>query len=312
MRIVAILACLAYVVTPSAVSHDPLGGLVDLIADEAAMLDTVRAIDLEQRAMAVWEDGVGGGLASAGKREDAARVFQSMRQRHRTIQDAYLFVLNHYPENAKANNYYGDALFDFAGQEMKAVEYWRKATVADAGFAPPFVSLGNHYTHEGNYAEGFAAFDKAIAAQPDDPEAYYHLVQVYLINWPDLEKILDKSGSQLYSDAMQMSEKATLLAPDDFELARDYALNFFAGDRMQATVDWPKAAQAWERANTLAPSTTMRFQTWLYQARAHIRSENHDAAEKALLAALEIYPDNELAQELLQKVRTRKAPEPAP
>lgn len=289
---------------PGMASHDPLAGLADIAADEAILVDHVRATDLEQRVVAEWEEALAAGLIDR-KPEEAAKLLQKVGERHRAIQTAYEFVLARYPKSAQANNYLGEALFDFTGDETKAVELWTFATQCDPGFAPPLINLGIHYTHIGNFVDGLEAFNKAIAAEPDNPESYFHLVQVYLINWPDLEKQLDKTAPELYADAMAMSEKAARLAPGDFELARDYALNFFAGERMEASVDWAKAAEAWKRARALAPSKDMRFQTWLYEARSYIRGKDFKAAESALTAALEIDPNNGVARDLLEKTHAQ-------
>jgi tetratricopeptide (TPR) repeat protein len=125
-----------------------------------------------------------------------------------------------------------------------------------------------------------------------------------------LEKRYNKTAAELYREAMAMSEKATRLAPGDYDLAHDYALNFFAGERMKADVDWAAAAKAWERARALAPSPTLRFQTHLFEARALMRGGSWDAAEKALVTALELVPGSEVAQQLLEEVRAKKTPAP--
>lgn len=307
---VAVFVIAATLASSATASHAPLAGLAEALDDQERAIAMARTIDLEQRAIADWQGGLAHGLMARGRGDEALPIVQDMQRRHQVIQEAYALVLARYPNNARANNYYGDALFDFAGEEDRAVSHWTKATEYDPDFAPPYISLGNHYTHSGLYAKGLEAFDKAIAVDPQSPEGYYHLVQIYLINWPSLEPLLNKSSQELYAEAIAMSEKASRLAPNDYELARDYALNFFAGDRMQATVDWPKAAQAWERVHILAKSGTMKFQALLYQARAYIRAENSSGAENALVAALKIMPENQVAKDLLEKVRTRDSNAP--
>lgn len=306
MRIVACLAFCSLIAIPAVASHDPLAGLTDVLEDEVLAVDTARAIDLEQRALATWQEESAKMLAASGKIDEANSTLKQVRARYRAIQEVYEHVLARYPDNARANNYYGDALIDFAGEETKAVSHWTKSTEIDPNFAPPWISLGNHYTHNGQYETGLRAFDNAIAADPDSPEGYFHLVQVYLINWPDLEKLLKKSSAELYADALAMSEKASKLAPDDLELARDYALNFFAGERMQASVDWEKAANAWEHVYAIATTEDTRFQAQLYKARAHIHGKEYDAAEASLQRAIEIHPSSGVAKDLLREIRALK------
>src|SRR5690606_29458494 len=217
MLIVGIVVAACGAVTGAA-SHASLAGLTDVLQDEALALDTARAIDLEQRALAASEEGRAQRFAMEGRDEEARRLAASARERYGAILQAYRLILERYPDNAKANNYFGDALFDFVGDEAKAVVYWTKATERDPEFAPPWISLGNHYTHAGQYAEGLKTFERGIAADPESPEGYFHLVQAYLIYWPDLGKLLNKTGPELFTEALAMSEKATTLAPNDFEL----------------------------------------------------------------------------------------------
>jgi tetratricopeptide (TPR) repeat protein len=184
------------------------------------------------------------------------------------------------------------------------------ATTADPSYARPYTNLGNHFTHVGQLDQGMTAFERALELAPDDPDLLFYVTQVYLINWPELEERYKKSPQELYREAMAMSGKATRLAPDDYELAHDYALNFFAGERMKVDVDWTAAAQAWERARGLAKTRDLKFQTHLFEARAYMRGGKLDAAEKALQGALEILPGNGIAQQLLDEVRAKKTGAP--
>jgi tetratricopeptide (TPR) repeat protein len=271
--------------------------------DESLMMDSARALDLEQRALAKWDLELAETLLSQGNGEAAAKKVEEAQTRYRAIRAAYEEALEAYPSNARAHNYYGELLFDAFKRELDAVSHWQKAAELDPSLALPHANLGAHHHHSGRVKEGLKHYQRAVELDSENPDILYSFAQIYLISWPDLERELNKTAPELYQDAMAMSEKAARLAPDDYELARDYALNYFAGERMNVQVDWSKAAAAWQEAVRLAPNHIARFHALLYEARARMRGGDWDAAERALHESLKIMPQSEPAQTLLERVR---------
>ncbi len=93
-----------------------------------------------------------------------------------------------------------------------------------AGAATAQIATGDRFTDEGRFEEAVAAYEAAVAANPDDARAHYRLARaaVYLADALPAEAESDKEA--WFARAADAAELAVELAPDDadahFEVAR--------------------------------------------------------------------------------------------
>jgi len=147
-----------------------------------------------------------------------------------------------------------------------------------------------------------------VALEPDNPDYHYNLAQVYLVHWPQMMQIRKWTVRQLYDAAMSASEKAMKLAPKDFELAADYARNFFVAEQVELPPDWEGASKAWQHARTLVRNDDELFNTWLNEARVWYRANKEGKTVKCCEAALKLRPQSEAAKELMTMAHEPKKP----
>lgn len=274
--------------------------------NEAVFLEKARTFDrlhtrladlLLARATALQkEGGTGEGDALV---EDARKNLAMARQ-------AYELGLRRYPDNPSLQNYLGELLYDRFDEPQRAVELWLKAVALDASHGRAHNNLGIHFFHVGTYGEGLKHLDAALALEPDNPDYLFNMAQMYLVHWPNLMTLRQWTAAETYAEAMRVSEKAAALAPKDFELARDHALNFFAAERMNAKPDWKKAAKAWTAARAAARNDDEVFNAWMNEGRVWLRAQNGKEAERCFLAASALRPQSRLAQGLLTDARSLK------
>lgn len=287
---------------------DELSGLKDLAPRENELVDAVRAYDREQTPLAERDSEMAVKHARAGEHDLAKEKKQSARTRLENVRKAYEYALKHWPNNAKAQTYYGETLYDHFGDVAGALRAWQLATALDPKLSTPLNDLAIHYCHEGQYAMGLDYYDRAIKLDPKNPDYLFNLAQMYLVNFPFIQKARKWEKARVYREAMKLSKKASDLAPDDFDLAQDYAVNFFAAADFGVKADWKKAATAWQKTRTLARKPDETFYTWLNEGRVWLQSGKKDKAAACIEEALKIIPDSETAQRLLSEARS--APKP--
>ncbi|HOQ90767.1 MAG TPA: tetratricopeptide repeat protein, partial [Candidatus Hydrogenedentes bacterium] len=167
-------------------------------------------------------------------------------------------------------------------------------------------NLAIHDSHEGRYEQALAHLDEAIKAEPDNADYLFNLAQIYLVHWPQVMRVRLWNMDRLYSEAMALSRKAAELRPRDLSLQRDYALNFFLAENLSSKPDWKTAAKAWANVRRIARRKDDLFNAWLNEGRVWLRAENPDQARKCFEAALQIYPDSEVARGLVQDAEDMK------
>jgi len=279
-----------------------LAALDGALRDGNQAVARVREFDRAQQALAAWDEEQAIALRQAGDAALADERTRSARDRIAAVEEAYLRVLRRHPKNARALNYYGELLYDRLRRESEGVQFWEKAAAADSRYAAPRNNLGIHYCHAGDYAKGFTNFDRALKLEPDNPDFLYNHAQVLLIHRSHAQRHYRCTLEQVYVRAMEESKKAVAIQPDDFELARDYAQNFFAAEQFGVEADWRLALEAWARARALAGSSAEEFLAWMYEARAAIRLGDNDHARHALRQALALKPDSAAAKALMDRI----------
>lgn len=248
-------------------------------------------------------------LMRARKQDEARAKKDSAVQKTKSVRAAYEFALKKYSANAPLTNTYGELLYDQFGDIPGALRAWNLAISLDAKYAPPYNNLGLDQCHNGEYRLGLDNLQKALDLEPKNPDFMFNIAQIYLVNFPDVEKIKKWKPKKIYEQAMKLSKAATDLAPDDYQLAEDYAVNFFAAENFKVEADWEEAAKAWQRARPLAKREDRVFFTWLNEARAWGRAGKNDLAVPCVQEALKIVPDSAPAKQLLENFSKPPAPE---
>lgn len=277
--------------------------LEEFATSETELVAMARRIDLQQKSLVSWDSTLIEQYMQSGNTDLAASTREGQIKRMQTIGQIWEYVLERYPNNARANTYYGEYLYDYTSDRVAAMNRWRVAVKLDNKFAPVHNNLGLHYFHEGNYAKGVEHIQKAIDLDKNNPDFLFNMVQLYLNHYPQLSKILKVSREKIYRDAMKMSKKAAELLPDDFEMVQDYAVNFFAAENFEIEADWQESARAWQAAQTVAPDEDRRFYSLLNEARVWLRAGRKEPAQEALTKALAIHPDNKVALNLNARAR---------
>ena len=241
--------------------------------------------------------------ASRNDTEAQEEIIQEALGQLNLVRTLYDAALAHHPNSALLHNYYGEFLDDSLGETAAAIRHWTLASTYDKNLSRPYNNLGIYYFHSGQYELGLTNLDKAIKLEKDNPDYLFNLVQMYMIHTPQIEKIRGWNQKKLYREAMKHSKRAAELAPDDFELQRDYAMNFFAAERFEVKPKWRDTAKAWQMARKAAPQKEDEFMTWLNEGRVWLRDNKYKEAITCLESALEINPDSNAAKALLEEAK---------
>lgn len=304
---VKVAACLAGIAAFAAAAAElppELQHLEALKSDQTAVVDAVRAFDKAEISAAGNEAELAAELAKQGEKDEAAEKKKSAAARVAKVRAAYEWVLEQYPKNARARNYYGELLYDRYGDEAGALKEWNLAISLDADFSPPHNNLGIHYCHVGQYRLGLSEYEQALELDSGHPDYLFNLTQAYLLYFPQVQEIKGWTKTKVYKEAMKLSKKAKKAGPDDYELAQDYANNFYAAESFGARPNWRRAASAWEDARELARNDVERFFTWLNEGRVWKKEGNKDKAIECLNEAVKLRPDEPVPQKLLAELQS--------
>jgi Tfp pilus assembly protein PilF len=275
-------------------------------ADDAnKVVDAARQFALLQFSLIDWDKDIAGQLAAdPANNDDVKARLQSANDRVSHVDQVYKVLLERYPKNARALNYYGEFLYDYRGEKMNGVRYWKEAVANDPKLALAYNNLGIHYSHSGQFAFGIENYNKAIELDSENPDFKFNLAQLYLAYTPSVAKELKWDEAKVFKEGMKLSKAAAELKPSDYKLQEDYATNFYVAERVKVKLDWADAAAAWRRARGAAQVNAQVFFTWLNEARAWMKKPDKGKAEACLLEALKIDPNNAVATRLLERVRS--------
>lgn len=276
-----------------------------LVENPRELVDAVRRFDLQQQKLLEWDGDLARKHAAAGQRDLASIQAEESSRRKALIERAWVFTLQYYPNNPRANNYYGEFLYDYRGRIAEALQKWLLATRMNEDFASPHNNLGIHYFHVGDYDNGLNHLGKALKLDPKNPDFLYNLSQMYVIHFPQIRQKYKMSEKELYREAMRLSKKAAKYAPDDYEIVKDYAMNFFAGANFGIEVDWGQGAEAWVQARALSRNAQDRFYCHLQEGRAWIRADESARALASLNEARAFEPDSVVVQNLIHETEAK-------
>lgn len=283
-------------------STSPLSILEPSLQDQSEAERRIRAFDRLYISIARAKYMKARELEEKGATEEAKAVSDEARKQFELVKDAYLLGLSKYDNSAVLHNFYGEFLLDYLGKADEAADHWQRAVTLDGKHARAHNNLGMYWLHIGKYPEGLAHMNRALALEPDNPDYLFNMIQVYLTNYLQVMEINHWSRKEIFEEAMRLSEQTVKLAPTDFELLRDHALNYFLADDFGIVPDWKKAAEAWRAAGKHARGKVEKFNVRLNEARVHIRAENRKQAKKCLKEADALIPNNPLVQTLMEEV----------
>ncbi len=281
---------------------DLLGVLRSCLHDRALFESKVRAFDklhmLGARAAYVEAQE----QERAGNVEAAKAASDRAQAKLQLVKSAYDLGLEHFEDSAVLLNFYGELVHDFFGRTNEAAQHWNRAVQLDSSYARAHGNIGMYCLHGGMYAAGLSSMDRAMELEPRNPDHAFNLAQAYLVHFPQIMQIRKWDRAKVYREAMKLSEKAFRLSPRDFDLAQDYAMNFFAAESFGVKSDWHKAAKAWQSARALARTNAERFNALLNEARVHVRGGDKRRARACISEARTIWPDSPAAAALLDDI----------
>lgn len=273
--------------------------LTALAGDETAFVD-----QLWMMGNAQFErlDTLGAEIALSTNASDVQAKRNEMRACVAKLQAIAGLGLKTFDHNARVHNFNGTVFYDALGRPLDGVKEWLAAVSLDSGYSDPYNNLGMHYFHAGDYTLGFQNMDKALELEPKNPDYCFNMAQNYLIYRPQTEKHRGWDAEKVYKEAMKLSRKATKLAPEDYEILEDYAVNFLAAENFGVKPDWKEATKAWVAARERANTPTQTFFTWLNEGRAWRDLGNKKEAKRCFEQALALLPGNEATTRLLNEV----------
>jgi tetratricopeptide (TPR) repeat protein len=299
--IFSVLICCSFPVVAQRNLPQNAEHLRDYLNDESGMVNAARQYQLQQMNLAQWDYEIGKsneGSSDTGLKDSPGEM---MEKRNTAIRLVWEYTLSVFPNNARAMNYFGEYWYDLGGNMNTAILLWTRAIAVDRNMSFAHNNLGLHHFHTGNVLTGLMHIDKAVELDPKNPDFLFNITQMYLNHFPEIMKIKKLNKKSLYRASMKYSENATRYAPDDFALAQDYAVNFYAGENFDVDVNWDKAIVAWQSTLALAKSDEHRFYSLLNEGRCWLKVNNNAKAKELFEAALVMRPDSIAVQDLVAK-----------
>lgn len=286
---------------PQSVEH-----LAAFTQDESRFVDELRAYDkalLQKIDVARRE---ASRLREQGKAEEASALMIETKGLAADLRKAYEMALERYSSNARLHNYYGELLYDGYKEVSAALREWNLALSYDGKLSAVYNNLALYEIHMGAYEQGLRNLDQALALEKDNPDYNYNMVQTYLVYWPEVKKIRKWEDKKVYREAMRLSKRAAKATPEDFDLQKDYAFNFFLAENFGVAAKWKTAAVAWQRSRELTEKKEELVYAWVSEGRVCINAGLFDNAVACLNEALRLSPDSTRAQGLLEEVERKR------
>ncbi|MGC9053019.1 MAG: tetratricopeptide repeat protein, partial [Candidatus Hydrogenedens sp.] len=145
-----------------------------------------------------------------------------------SIEEIYKEGLSKYPANIRIYDDYGAFLYDYKGDYINSVQLWEQGYKLDEKDASINNNLALHYFHIGEYDKGWDYLQNALKYGENESNILYNSAQIFIIYRNQIQERTGWDKEKIYKKAMEYSEKAVKISPNDFELLKDYALNFFA------------------------------------------------------------------------------------
>ena len=213
------------------------------------------------------------------------------RQRLEPVRKNYEDFLQRHPDHARGRLAYGSFLNDI-GEEQAAAAQWEKAREIDPRLPAVWNNLGNYYGHNGNVAQAFDCYDKAIALSPRESVYYQNLATSVFLFRKEAREHYGLTEPQLFNRVMALYYKALALDPGNFALATELAQTYY-GFKPPATGSfeenlraerqhYDQALEAWQVALRLAGDDLEQQGVRVHLARVNISAGNLEEARRQL------------------------------
>lgn len=219
-----------------------------------------------------------------------------------SVDEIYKEGLSRYPNNVRIYDDYGAFLYDYRGDYVNSVSLWERGYKLEEKDASINNNLALHYFHIGEYDKGWEYLQNALKYGEKEPNILYNSAQIFIIYRNQIQERTNWDKEKIYKKAMEYSEKAVKISPDDFELLKDYALNFFTAPQFGLPIDGKKSAFAWQSARKKARTDDEVFYTWVNEGRAWLAINELKKAKECLVEAIKIRPDSEIVKEILLQI----------
>lgn len=286
---------------------EALAVIESLSADETAMVEAAHSFYTQSKTLLEWDQALLADHIAADQRELAKAKQAEIKRRTELMETAWTYVLSVHQNNAVANNYYGEFLYDYQKDERKGFQHWMKAVKIDDDLHRAHNNLGIHYFHYDDIPKGLQHLTKALKLDPKNPDYLFNAAQMYLNFFPQLQEELGLTKPRLYKKAMTFSRDARRYGEDDYTLYKDYALNFWAGKNLGVKVNWVDAAKAWQEARKHAPNQAETLSTLMNEGRAWLLAEKWDNALEPITEASRIRPGGPAISTLMKRAKAGAA-----
>ncbi|MCX8063989.1 MAG: hypothetical protein N3G21_02315 [Candidatus Hydrogenedentes bacterium] len=220
------------------------------------------------------------------------------------IDKKYNLALELFPKEIEVYDEYGAFLYDYKKDILNAVKIWERGYLLSSEHPSINNNLALHYFHYGDYEKGWHHLQKALEFGKDDPNILYNSAQIYFLYRNQIRAFTGWAFEKIYGDGMEFSRRSAELASDDFEIVKDYALNFFVAFQFNLPFDGKNCIIAWQNARKVARTEDEVFYTWVNEARAWLAIGKLKEAKKCLIEAQKIRPDSEVVKNILQKIES--------
>ncbi len=274
-------------------SNDPVKQqLDDVMTDDDAAMDEVDQWIRDNNA-----------AAAKGGGETRSELNDRINARLDQVREKYEEFLRQHPDYAPGHLAYGSFLNDIGKEDLAAGEF-ETASKLDPKDPAAWNGLANYYGENGPITNAFIDYQKAIALNPTEPVYYENLATTVYLFRRDAMAFYKITEPQVFDKSLALYRKAIQLAPDDFELASDYAESYY-GIRPLRTND---ALVAWTNALSAAHNDAEREGVYIHLARIKIAAGRYAEARVQLQAVTNsMYADlkSRLERNLVAKENAR-------
>jgi tetratricopeptide (TPR) repeat protein len=216
-------------------------------------------------------------LVAAGGGESKEALTRRIHARLDTVRTHYDEFLRRHPDSSRGFLAYGTFLNDIGEEELGRVQFENAARI-DPKNPAAWNNLANYYGENGPLTNAFVDYARAIELDPTEAVYYRNFATTVYLFRKDAREFYGIDEQQVFDKSLDLYRKAIQLAPDDFELATDYAQSYY-GIRPLRTND---ALLAWTNALKVAHNEIEREGVYVHLARVKVAALRFDEARAQL------------------------------